>query len=180
MSIEIQKQTDYDVNLQYVLEQYKNSTLLLDIIKAFNAEMNKVESALFEIRDNFWLESCEGVQLDTIGAIFSEDRQGRNDTEYRAAITAKASRLYSGTPEGIYEQLNLFYGATSSQYTGPEVGAGDYAQYYMSTDAVITEDELHTISPAGVLVILGKLLILENGDNLVFEDGSYILTTFTP
>lgn len=178
MSIEIVKQTDYDDNFTLLLEQFKDSDNLKGILSAFNTEMEKVEDALFEIRDNFYLATAEGDQLDTLGLIFNEDRQGRSDTDYRNAIQSKAEVLYSGTPEGIYTQLKLLYGATTLQYSPAD--AGDYALYYMSTDAVITEEQLEVLSPAGVTVLLGKLLVLENGDYLVFENGDNILTTYTP
>lgn len=178
MSIEIVKQTDYDVNFDLLLEQFKDSDNLKNILSCFNTEMEKVEDALFEIRDNFYLAVAEGDQLDTIGLIFNESREGRSDDDYRDAIQAKAERLYSGTPEGIYEQLRLLYGATNLQYSPP--ATGEYALYYMSTDAVITEAQLEVLSPAGVSVLLGLLLALENGDELVFENGDNILTTYTP
>jgi hypothetical protein len=178
MSTEIIKQPDYDVNLQYVLEQFKNSENMVGIMKAFNAEMNSVEDALFEIRNEFYLSTAVGDQLDVIGEIFNERRRGRGDDDYRNAIAFVGASRFSGTPEDILLQLREYYGATSTEFRrAPE--AGQIASYLLVTDAAITTAQLENISPAGVLAMQGKYLTLGDGSPLTFADGTGIIVTFT-
>lgn len=175
MSIELVQQGDYNVNLQYVLEQYKDSEKMQAMIVAFNDEMSKVENAVFELRDNFFLTTAEGVQLDTIGSIFGEERRGRNDTEYRAAIAVTGTSFYSGTPEDIYAQVKLLFGATLVEYH--DSTSMEPASFILISDGNYTKADLDRMSPAGVSAYAGKYLIQEDpqGFYLQTESGKNLI-----
>jgi len=109
---EIQKITDYNYNLNLMIQQYKDKPKFKAILEANNVQANDLETALFEIRDNFWIETAEGVQLDTIGIIVNEKRLGRNDTDYRDAIKSRIIiNNGSGEPEIIIFAFTNFYNA---------------------------------------------------------------------
>jgi hypothetical protein len=173
MTIEIQQITDYTINLELLLEQYKNSTKLNGLIDSSSDQADDLETALFEIRDLFYLATAEGIQLDIIGSIFGVDRNGLSDSEYRDLIAFFGSFIKSGEPESIITILKRIYGATFVTYipSYPAVPAG----YYLITDAVITLAELEVMSPAGVQPYLAGFLLDEAGNNIVDQEGNKIL-----
>lgn len=172
---EIQQITNYDTNLQLILEQYRQSVNLQGILSADNNQADDLETALFEIRDLFYLDTSEGVQLDVIGSVFNVDREGASDTDYRAAISAKAAIAGSGEPEAIIETLIVLFGATFVTYIPgwPAVPAA----YYLLTDATVTLSDLEKISPSGVQPIILTALEYQDSTNVEFEDGDLVYLT---
>jgi hypothetical protein len=161
---------DYKFNLDLFLDQYKNSDRLQGIVSAADGAANDIETALFEIRDNIYLSTAIGEQLDLLGIVFNEPRAGRDDTEYRIILQIRAASAYSGEPEGIISILKSIYGAGSVQYRPFYPG-----KYYLWVDIdFITTAILNRISPAGVQGLWEYLLALEDDSILTFEDGTYI------
>jgi hypothetical protein len=173
MAIEIQQITDYTINLSLLLEQYKKSTKLNGLIDSTCDQADDLESALFELRNLFYLATAEGIQLDIIGSIFGVERMGLNDDDYRSLIAFFGSFIKSGEPESIITILKRIYAATFVTYipSYPAVPAG----YYLITDATITLAELEVLSPAGVQPYLAGFLLDEAGNNIVDEEGNKIL-----
>lgn len=173
LTIEIEQITDYSTNLRLLLEQYKNSENLKGILDLMNDQADDFETAIFEIRDNYWLSSAIGVQLDVIGSIFRETRKGRSDADYRIAIGNKATQFFkSGEPESIIMILVLFYSATYVYLkpSWPGVPAG----YYVETDAVVTSTEMEPISAAGVQPYILWKMEFEDGNLVKLQDGSQL------
>ena len=72
--MDIQKITDYNYNLILMIQQYKDKPKFKGIVEGMNDQANDLETAIFEIRDNFWLDTAEGVQLDVIGIILQSGK----------------------------------------------------------------------------------------------------------
>lgn len=137
------------------------SAKLWSILEAAGLQADSLEAALFEVRDNFWLTTAAGVQLDTLGRIFGVLRAGKADTEYRAEIVARAAAMFSGTPEDIIQAAGVFLGASP--------GASSYLPVYpagftLITDASVTKAILEGLAPAGVEAFLGDYIVDETGD----------------
>lgn len=150
MSKEIVQISDYDKNLILLIQQYKDSPFLQGIMKVFNKGANQLETACFEIRDLYWLDTAEGVQLDTIGTILGYSREGRSDADYRTFLKSNAGATFSGTPEEVISLLKASYGYPSPiEYFRDSVPA----QYYIYDEdrLELSNDILETISPSGVL-----------------------------
>lgn len=163
---EIQQITDYDVNLNLILEQYKKSVNLKGILSSSNDQADDLETALFEIRDLFYLSTATGIQLDIIGSIFGESRDGDLDPAYRARIEFRASLVGSGEPEYIINVLKNQYGATFVDYYSAYP-----AGFYVVTDAIITNTQLENLAPSGVQAYLAEPYEFEDGTPIEFEDG---------
>lgn len=166
----LEKINDYNENLSLFLTQFQDSTKLNGIMTAAYNRANDIETALFEIRDEMGLDNAIGVQLDILGKVFSEDRQGRNDTNYRLAIQQKASTIYSGEPEALIVILKNIYGATYAYY-GPLYPG----KYYINTDAAVIGSDILPFSLAGVNGFIGLPLEDETEDTIVDADGEEIL-----
>lgn len=169
----IVRKTDYSTGLDLLLSQYDNSTKLQGIIDASYDSADELEQALFEIRDEFWLSNAVGDQLDIIGEIFQESRDGDVDVDYRARIQAKASLVVSGEPEAIIAVLKNLFGATFVTYIPgwPAIPAS----YYIISDSTITVAQLTKYSPAGVQPYIIESLKYEDDDSPIeFQDGNYL------
>ena len=124
------------------------------------------------------IDTMEGEQLDGIGSIVGEDRQGRSDAEYREAIRVRISlNVSSGEPETV---IWLF-----KTLTDP-TGAIDYFEDYPAGYVIYGDGDqfaellaaMEAASPAGVYVGLLDFMLWEDGDDALWEDGDTIYVTY--
>ena len=162
---EMQQITDYTGLLQpRVLSQYQQAKRLLGIMEAGTLQADQIEEAMFQVRSGFFLAIAEGVQLDTLGKIYRESRNGRTDSDYRNAIRLKAATAVSGTPDEIILFLKNFASGAPSDL--------EYSPEYPGKYAILTSDDsfgtgiLDSISPAGVKGMLGSPILDGNLDPL--------------
>lgn len=152
MSIEIQKITDYNTNLALLVDYYQNKPNFESILKVDNGIADQLETVFFDIRDKFFIDAAIGDQLDIIGSIHTEDRNGRGDDEYRIAIQNRiAVNQNSGEPESIIFALVNFYGATSVR-----IGVDSAAITALWADVLLSITSIQQIIqllPAGVGLI---------------------------
>lgn len=168
----INKIDDYNVDLDLFLEQFKDSEKLNAIMEAANNSANYIETAIFDIREAFDLETAIGVQLDIIGSIFTTDRNGEIDEVYRLRIQRNASTHYSGEPEAIISIIKSTFGATYVYYR-----PGYPGKYYIRTDAEVSVVDLIPLSPAGVDPLIENIDLVDAvGNNIVDALGNLITT----
>lgn len=72
-----------------LIEQFKGKANFLSVLAVFAQQIQDLEEAAFEVRDDTTLDSSVGVQLDGIGDIVGIARQGLNDADYRVRIGAQ-------------------------------------------------------------------------------------------
>lgn len=161
MSKELIQNTDYSANLALLAAQFAESPNLKGILSRANLSANDIEAALFEIRDNIWIDTAIGEQLDFIGAIIGVAREGLSDSDYRIQIKLRIGFIFSGEPEAIIRVALELYGGTFVQYisAAPAVPA----MYYLLTDSIITNTQLEAITPAGVLGAKGTGIVSVDG-----------------
>ena len=56
------------------------------VVEAVSDQIQELENAIYECITGYYLPTAEAAQLDVLGKIVMEDRQGRSDNDYRAAI----------------------------------------------------------------------------------------------
>ena len=168
---ELTKNTSYnDLVFARRMEQYKNSPILQTIIEASNEQADDVETALFEVRDLFYLPTAEGVQLNTIGFIFKTFREyGETDASLRNRIQLSASARFSGTPEEIMTAVVVIFGGSYANYT-PLYPAG----FTISTDVLLTTQQLEHLAPAGVGIGLYANLVDAVSNDIVDANNNSI------
>lgn len=163
-----------------IMEQYKNSPNLRNLIGVAIDEATNLEVALFELRDRYYLSfeglpSAEGVQLDVIGSIYGEDRRSRDDAAYRTAIQIRALSRLSGTPNDIIFGVTVLLGANSVVYT-PYYPAG----FSVQADIVLARELVLALAPAGVGTGDSGFLVSTQGEPIVQQgDGTSLIIVTT-
>lgn len=106
-----QKLTHIEEALENLAEQFKDKPNIAALISAYVAQVQDLENILFQIRNQTTLATAIGIQLDRLGTIVGEERQGRGDSAYRLAIIARGYlNFISGTPEELIHLTLLLTG----------------------------------------------------------------------
>lgn len=100
-----------------LLQQYKHSSRLLILIDIlFGRQTQDLEDAAWQLYDRLDIDTCEGVQLDRIGAIVGLSRSGWGDDLYRILLKAKIGKNVShGTLEDVISVWRLLAQANKVQ-----------------------------------------------------------------
>lgn len=89
-------------------EEYKNQPNLAALLDAFNRQTQALEDAFWALFTERGVSAAYGAQLDVLGKIVGQARNGLADEDFRLWIIAKIKlNNSSGTPEEIYDILNL-------------------------------------------------------------------------
>jgi len=166
----IEQIPDYSVLVEKLMEQWKNSPNLVGIIEGSMVQANKMEDAIFEVRDLTNLDVATGINLDVLGKPWNELRESKSDADYRIAIQEKKLLSFSGEPEVIISILKGTYAGTFVNYSPEYPG-----KYRVKTDATIPFNSLQEISMAGVQGFLAGNIIDQAGNFIVDEQGNNII-----
>lgn len=88
--------------LSLLIEEFKRSTRLNDMVQVMVEQSQEIENIGNDLLTARRLDQAGGAQLDGIGEIVGEDRQGKTDEEYRAAIKF---RIFINTSNAEAETL---------------------------------------------------------------------------
>lgn len=200
----LEKNTDYRDFLDLLAQQYKSKSNFVSMLGSFADQYNDIETALFEIRDEFFLATASGVQLDIIGEILGLPRDGRDDESYRTLLFLKGELNFSaGTPESLIKAAAGLYNASRVEYvpiypakirlwTNGTIGAYQFFDMSLDTgsDLLLLDDGnpvllrlpdevadgiLYDIIPAGVGLLLADSLILDDDGFLFLDDGGEMI-----
>lgn len=119
-----------------------------------SARDQALEDSLWDMHEGMWLNTATGAQLDMLGAIVGEARQGRDDTTYRLWVKARArANRSSGTPNDALAVLSLVLESTATiEYIDESPRDAVYRIYVAGTsvDLVQVRKLLELTKPAGV------------------------------
>jgi len=94
------KQTHISEALGNLIEEYKNAKNLKVIVTSYVTQIQILEDVFQDITIARSVNDAENAQLDGLGTIVGEPRQGRNDLDYRQAVRVRIDlNLSSGTIE---------------------------------------------------------------------------------
>lgn len=170
-----------------LISQWKDKEVVQGLVASYLQEIQELEGVWFQLLNERGIFTAVGVQLDVIGTYVGENRENRNDEEYRQAILNRVAQNNSdGTPEKIIE---LLFAVTTS----PVVRIWEHypASTHVYVDRGVTNTTakvLETSSAAGVNArlifdvlqnsFIGASLFhdefdlsLENQDELEVDDG---------
>lgn len=96
---------------------FKDKPNIAGMTTAFVNQIQKLENVFQDLGFFRFIYTASGEQLDGLGSIVGEQRQGRNDFDYRIAIITRiAINTSDGTPEEFIAILNLVTGSTQVFY----------------------------------------------------------------
>ena len=83
-----------------LLEQFKDKPRLAALLGVFLGQVQAAESALWQLFSERTVDTAIGVQLDSLGTIVGETRQGLSDADYRTLIRGRIAANKSMGREG--------------------------------------------------------------------------------
>lgn len=102
---------DHTAKLDNLLHQFNDSYLLNSLTESFILESNDLEDLSENLLLQRSVDTAIGVQLDQVGLLVGEVRNGRSDEDFRQAIKLRiAINTSRGTVEDIIQVINLLYG----------------------------------------------------------------------
>ena len=97
-----------EIALKQRLEQWKQSPNIEAFIKVYTTQIQELEDAFHPMFLNRALANAIGQQLDEIGLIVGQAREGNNDDRYRTLLFVKIGQNISeGEPERIIDVFLL-------------------------------------------------------------------------
>lgn len=141
-------------------KQFKDKATILALIEAEVGPSNPttwgvqdLENVFFQIRDNCWLDTSVGEQLDLLGRILGLKRTSTDDEIYRDALLAQiVINTSQGDPETL---IRLLYDLTAPNSVQYVQGEGSF--YSITAINATRDDEIsrfHAASLAGVAHII--------------------------
>jgi hypothetical protein len=116
--------------LARLLQQLKGKDNIAALLNAINAQVQQFENDTMSLSDLLDIDLMGGVNLDNIGDIVTQPREGRSDADYRQAIRDKISRnAGSGTPDQLIEIFRILTGSTLSSIDLLEYFPAGYGIY---------------------------------------------------
>lgn len=131
----------------------EDQTELRKLLANLVAPVQEAASVAYDIYRSDDLDTAADAQLDTLGAIVGEKREGRTDAAYRVAIRARiAINLATGTPNEVLDIMRAVVGEPGELFEN-DTAAFLYRVVATMPDTATAElyaAVLRSISPAGV------------------------------
>ncbi len=104
--------------IDLLIQQFREKPLIAALVTAYVGEVQEIEDQAWKVLLATDLDRARGAQLDGLGKLVGEQRRGRSDTLYRAAIRVRIliNRCNGKMPE-LLRILTLFLGATDGDGT---------------------------------------------------------------
>jgi hypothetical protein len=94
--------------LALLLDQYKGKPRLAAFISSYLRRVQELDDAAWDTLIKRYIDDAEGAQLDGIGRIVGEQRQGKDDATYRLFILVRIRvNLSFGHADDVIDVLNL-------------------------------------------------------------------------
>ena len=162
--------------LALLTEQFKGKPVIEGILKAWLAQVQSAEDVTFEVIQSRNLQGV-GVQLDILGSLVGETRQGRTDAEYAPAIGLRIQVNQSdGSTRAILDIIKNFLGLYGLSDSTVVYSESQPARFRVETTTLTTVRAaallriLLQAKPAGV-----ALEFIGNGDPAPGSTGNEII-----
>lgn len=138
------------VALTRIVSQFYNSPKLKALLSAIVAPLNVIETDIDDLKTKRWLDTAFGVQLDGLGSLVGERREGRDDETYREALRFRVFiNTSQATPPDVMYALRYLTKADNLQYIESWP-----ATFYLYTDGYALTPQITAVmqdlSPAAV------------------------------
>jgi hypothetical protein len=116
-----------------LIEQLKGHLRTEGLIAANASRAQTVEDVAWQLFEGRWLAKAEGAQLDGIGELIGEPRNGKSDQAYMLYMRARILvNVSSGTGDQLLEVLAMVTGAENLSYH----------EYYPAAQVLTVHDRL--------------------------------------
>lgn len=88
--------------ISHLIELFKHGPRNQELLRVIGLQIQELENTSAEVFVGFYVDTATGDQLDILGRIVGETRQGRNDDDYRAAVKV---RILVNLSDGKAEQM---------------------------------------------------------------------------
>jgi len=103
--------------LERLITQWQDKPNVVGLFTSYLDSINELEDVYFQLLEERSLDTAIGAQLDNIGLIVGEPRDGRSDNDYRDGISLRvAINASDGTEPRVVELLKLLSGAETAVY----------------------------------------------------------------
>lgn len=103
--------------LSRLASQFAKSPKLRALLAQIVGPLEVIENDADDLRNKRWIDTATGVQLDGLGTIVGEGREGRTDDDYREAIRFRVFvNVSKGTPPDVIYALKNVTKADDVQY----------------------------------------------------------------
>lgn len=152
------KTTRLQETIDLLISQYRDKPNIVSLLSAFGEQVQLLENAIFDTLEGRQLATAVGAQLDGIGRIVGQARNGQSDAVYRDFLQAKILvNNANGTPEELIEIASVVSGS-SFTFEYVENFPADFAHFdlqtfdpYVDVDtATVVANFVFTAKPAGV------------------------------
>lgn len=111
--------------LERLAQQYKGKPFIEGILRVLAGEMQEIEVVLQDLLGMQNIDTADGAQLDVLGRIVMQDREGASDDDYRIRIRAKILvNKSSGTADELIDIFTLLI--SDSTMVGATVSVDEY------------------------------------------------------
>jgi hypothetical protein len=134
-------------------QKYRNLPNTAALMRALVAWCDRIEALFWELLARFNLDDAVGVQLEALGEIVGQDREGRTDEAYRAAIRLRIHvNRSTGRPEDVIKFGDLTL-AETVDYTEGAIAAFTLTLVNVDQPQEIAK-LLKRVKPQGVYAVL--------------------------
>jgi hypothetical protein len=103
--------------LARLASQFAESPKLRALLAQIVGPLEVIETNADDLKDKRWIDTAVGAQLDGLGTIVGEGREGRNDDDYREALRFRVFiNISKGTPPDVIHALAFLTKADDVQY----------------------------------------------------------------
>lgn len=178
-----------------LLEQFKGKSNIESLLSTYLKQVNELEDSYISLLEERSINTAVGAQLDLLGALVTEPRNGRDDVSYRIAILTRVGINNSeGTPNQVLSILKTITQATKvKMWEHFPVGAIYYTNTEFDGSQPCVSNTLQKVSPATSYdvvtlfdpdndgLVLSERILIESfleddGGNLIVDESGNFVT----
>lgn len=164
------KITDHEQRaLDRLISQFKGKINIENVIKIFTPQIQELENMFFDLLEKRYLSIAEGAQLDEIGEILNQGRNGLNDDDYRVILYNKIAEYNSeGTAEDIIGIFKIVSG--SEKVVLEDLGIAGFAITGINANPIIVESSIiDSVKNAKIAGVKVRYIVLTDDDTFGFQ-----------
>lgn len=154
--------------LANLLHQWKDKEKVIGVIQSILETAQVAEDQRWQLLTERGIYEAVGEQLDILGRLVGELREGRDDDKYRAAILARSViDSCDGTPDGVMSAVSVISG-----YDAVKLWEHQPAMSITLTGGVVDNTTATTVELLNPVGVRGLLAVDDQGGSMVFGEAS--------